>query len=151
MLRVRTATSADIPRMMEIARHSATAAQWAQRQYEEVFSPNRLAMAIEENSTVLGFIVGREAAGDWEIENIAVTGAARRRGLASRLLGEFLHQIRCSGAEEVFLEVRESNHAARKLYEKWAFTEAGRRKSYYQNPPEDALVLKFYFSAGAEI
>ena len=143
---VRTATSADVPRMIEIARHSVTAAQWAQRQYEQIFSSDRLVMAIEENSTVLGFIVGRCAADEWEIENIAVTGAARRRGLGSRLLGEFLHHIRSTGAAEAFLEVRESNHAARKLYEKWAFTEAGRRKSYYQDPPEDALVLKFYFS-----
>ena len=102
-------------------------------------------MVIQEDSAVVGFVVGRGAAGEWEIENIAVTGAARRRGLGSRLLGEFLHHVRSSGAAEVFLEVRESNRAARKLYEKWAFIEAGRRKSYYQDPQEDALVLKFYF------
>lgn len=143
---VRKATPADIARMMEIARHSVTAAQWARQQYEQAFSPDRLVMAIEENSTILGFIVGRGAAGEWEIENIAVTGAARRRGLGSRLLGEFLHHIQSNGAAEIFLEVRESNHAARKLYEKWAFTEAGRRKAYYQDPEEDAIILKLYFS-----
>src|ERR1700746_366195 len=146
MPRVRKATLSDVTRMMEIARHSITAAQWAQRQYEQVFSPHHLVLAIEENSIVLGFIVGRGAADEWEIENIAITGAARRRGLGSRLLGEFLPHISSNGAAEVFLEVRESNHAARKLYEKWAFIEAGRRKAYYQDPPEDALILKFYFS-----
>ena len=57
-----------------------------------------------------------------------------------------MHQIRGNGAKVVYLEVRESNKAARALYEKWAFIEAGRRKSYYQEPLEDALVLKFYFS-----
>lgn len=145
MLRVRTATPADIPRMMEIARHAVTAAQWTQRHYEQVLSSSRTVMLIEEDSTVLGFIIGRDGASEWEIENIAVTGAARRRGLGSRLLGEFLHHIRDIGAVEVFLEVRESNLAARKLYEKWAFIEAGRRTSYYQDPTEDALVLKFYF------
>ncbi|HEY6350465.1 MAG TPA: ribosomal protein S18-alanine N-acetyltransferase [Candidatus Angelobacter sp.] len=146
MLRVRSATPADFSRMMEIARHAVTAAQWTQRHYEQAFSSGGTIMVIEENSTVLGFIIGRGADGEWEIENIAVTGAARRRGLGSRLLGEFLHHIRDIGAAEVFLEVRESNLAARKLYEKWAFIEAGRRNSYYQDPSEDALVLKFYFS-----
>jgi len=146
MLRVRSATPADLPRMMEISRHAVTAAQWTQRHYEQVLSSSHTVMVIEENSTMLGFIIGRGAAGEWEIENIAVTGAARRRGLGSRMLGEFLHHIRNIGAVEVFLEVRESNVAARKLYEKWAFIEAGRRNSYYQDPPEDALILKFYFS-----
>ena len=74
--------------------------------------------------------------------------SARRRGLGSHLLGEFLHHVQSNGGREVFLEVRESNRAARELYEKWAFIEAGRRKSYYQDPPEDALVLKFYFPQG---
>ncbi|HEY6248706.1 MAG TPA: ribosomal protein S18-alanine N-acetyltransferase [Candidatus Angelobacter sp.] len=145
MLRVRPATPADLSRMMEIARHSVTAAQWTPEQYEQAFSSVRVTMVIEENFIVAGFVVGCGAAGEWEIENIAVTGAARRRGLGSRLMSEFLHHIRSNGAIEVCLEVRESNLAARKLYEKWAFTEAGRRKSYYQDPPEDALLLKFYF------
>ena len=151
MLLVRRATPDDVPRMMEIARHSVTAAQWTQPQYERAFSQDHLVTVIEEDSMVLVFMVGRSVAGEWEIENIAVTGPARRRGLGSRLLGEFLHHIRGSGAAAVSLEVRESNHAARKLYEKWAFIEAGRRKAYYQDPPEDALVLKFYFPVDTEI
>ena len=97
---------------------------------------------------MVGFIVARDAAGEWEIENIAVTADARRRGLGSHLMGEFLHHVRSSGGIQVFLEVRESNNAARALYEKWAFVEAGRRTGYYDEPPEDALVLKFYFPQG---
>jgi ribosomal-protein-alanine N-acetyltransferase len=146
MIRVRHATAADLSRMMEIAGHAVTAAQWSQKQYEQMFSSERLVLVIAEDDQVLGFVAGRGAAGEWEIENIAVTGAARRRGLGSRLLGEFLHHVRSSGGTEVFLEVRESNRAARALYEKWAFIEAGRRKGYYHDPPEDALILKFYFA-----
>ena len=70
---------------------------------------------------MLGFIAGRAVGEEWEIENIAVAGPARRRGLGTRLLGEFLDLARDRGAEAVFLEVRESNLAARRLYEKWAF------------------------------
>ena len=146
MIRVRRATPGDIPRMMEIAKRAVTASQWERIHYEQMFLSVRLAMVIEEDALVLGFIVGRGTAGEWEIENIAVGGSGRRRGLGTRLLGEFLHHIRGNGARVVYLEVRESNQAARALYEKWAFIEAGRRKSYYQDPLEDALVLKFYFS-----
>ena len=145
MIRVRHATHDDLPRMIEIAQRAVTAAQWSRRHYEQVFSPGRLALVIEQAGQVMGFIVGRAVSDEWEIENIAVTGDARRRGLGSHLMGEFLHHIRDSGASHALLEVRVSNVAARALYEKWAFIEAGRRKAYYRDPPEDAMIFKFSF------
>jgi ribosomal-protein-alanine N-acetyltransferase len=145
MVRVRQAEAADRERLVEIASHSATAAQWNQAEYHKLFAAeqNRTVLVIEQDGSVMGFIVGRQVDDEWEIENIAVTGPARRFGLGSRLLGEFLRLVRDCGGRAVFLEVRESNRAARALYEKWAFVEAGRRKMYYQNPAEDALVLRF--------
>jgi ribosomal-protein-alanine N-acetyltransferase len=160
-VRVRPAEPADLPRLVEIASHSVTAAQWNQAEYLKLFSPDdpkaqpevepqiktqsRTALVVEQSGRVVGLIVGRQVADEWEIENIAVTGAARRCGLGSRLVGEFLDLVRGRGGKAVFLEVRESNEAARSLYEKWAFLEVGRRKMYYQDPAEDALVLKFIF------
>jgi ribosomal-protein-alanine N-acetyltransferase len=165
-VRVRPAEPADLARLVEIASHSATAAQWNQTEYLKLFAtdqreaqpqanpqivdPNiksqgRTALVVEQEGSVVGFIVGRRVEDEWEIENIAVTGAARRCGLGSRLVGELLDLVRKQGGKSVFLEVRESNRAARSLYEKWAFIEVGRRKMYYQNPAEDALVLKFKF------
>jgi len=148
-VRVRPATAADLARLVEIATHSATAAQWNPGEYAKLFAPpamqGRVALVIEDRGDVAGFIVGKQIDHEWEIENIAVTGDARRRGLGTRLLGEFLDVVSSHGGREIFLEVRESNHAARALYEKWAFVEAGRRKAYYQHPAEDALILKFYF------
>src|SRR5215469_3262625 len=151
MIRVRQGRHEDVARMLDIARHAVTAAQWSEAQCAEAFTSGRLVLVIEEESRVMGFLVGRVAADEWEIENIAVAGAARRRGLGTHLLGEFLHQVRSSGGKEVFLEVRESNRVARLLYEKWAFIEAGRRKSYYREPEEDAIILKFIFPGRAEI
>ena len=52
---------------------------------------------------------------------------------------------RARGAKAVFLEVRESNQAARALYEKWAFLESGRRRRYYQEPDEDAILYRIDF------
>jgi [ribosomal protein S18]-alanine N-acetyltransferase len=147
MIRVRPGTAADVVPLMAIARHSATAAQWPAAEYEKLISPEsgRAFLVVVEDDQVCGFIVGREVAREWEIENVAVSGHARRRGLGSRLLGEFLDCVRARGGTEIYLEVRESNHAARKLYEKWGFIETGRRKSYYHNPPDDAMLLRFSF------
>src|SRR5215831_14693670 len=151
MIRVRHAQPADLPRMMAIARHAVTAAQWNAAQYQEIFSSRRVTLVVEENGEVAGFVVSRAVSHEWEIENIAVIGTARRRGLGTHLLGEFLHHVQSSGGRQVVLEVRESNRSARTLYEKWAFIEAGRRKSYYSDPTEDALVMKFYFAESVEI
>jgi [ribosomal protein S18]-alanine N-acetyltransferase len=145
---VRRATAADIPAMIELERHAATAAHWSREQYEAVFSgeaPSRVVLIIEEEAGVQGFIAGRALDEEWEIENIAVAGPARRRGLGTRLLGEFLDLARGRGAQAVFLEVRESNLAAQRLYEKWAFVESGRRKLYYHEPKEDAIVFRLGF------
>ena len=165
-VRVRPTEPADLARLVEIASHSATAAQWNQTEYLKLFATDqaeaqprdnprigaptvtaqpRTALVVEQEGSVVGFIVGRQVEDEWEIENIAVTGVARRCGLGSRLVGELLDLVRKRGGKSVFLEVRESNRAARSLYGKWAFLEVGRRKMYYQNPAEDALVLKFKF------
>ncbi len=153
MMRVRPAEPGDLSRMWEIAAHSATAAQWNQAEYAGIFAPEaqpiRTALVIEQDGVVAGFVVGRQTGDEWEIENIAVTGPARRCGLGTRLLGEFLDMVRNRGGRVIFLEVRESNLAARALYEKWAFVETGRRKMYYADPAEDALVLKFNFPDAA--
>ena len=147
-MHVRSATPADIPAMMELVNHSATAALWSRAQYDQVFGgepPRRIALVIEESVGMQGFLVAHEVAGEWEIENIAIAGAARRRGLGTRLLGAFLDDVRKDGATAVFLEVRESNRAARWLYEKWAFVESGRRADYYKEPQEDAIVYRLSF------
>jgi [ribosomal protein S18]-alanine N-acetyltransferase len=101
-----------------------------------------VALIIQEEACVHGFVVARAVGGEWEIENIAVSGQARKRGLGTRLLGELLDLARARGAEAVFLEVRESNRAARALYEKWSFLESTRRTHYYHDPEEDAILYR---------
>ncbi len=146
-LTIRPATAADIPRLVALERHAVTAAHWAEADYQRLFAAGgveRLALVLEEGE-VVAFIVARGAGVEWEIENVAVAGSARRRGLGTRLLGELLNRLRARGAASVFLEVRESNHAARSLYEKRAFEEQGRRAGYYRQPAEDAIVYRLSF------
>lgn len=148
-MHVRPAIPADIPAMIGIVDGSATAAHWSREHYERLFgeqTPRRVALVVEDGAALQGFLVAHAVAGEWEIENIAVAGAARRRGLGTRLLEEFLKMASGEGATAVFLEVRESNRAARFLYEKWSFRESGRRSGYYAQPQEDAIVYRLSFT-----
>ncbi len=152
---VRPATPADIHPILALEREAATAAHWTQVEYERIFTAGqtpRLALVVADGGEVLGFLVARTLGPDWELENVVTAPVARRRGLASQLILELLEVARQRGAESVHLEVRESNQQARALYRKLGFRESGRRRSYYSNPIEDALVysgdVKTSFSHG---
>jgi [ribosomal protein S18]-alanine N-acetyltransferase len=147
-LLIRAATVADLPAMMAVEKRASTAAHWSGAQYDALFresDPARVALVLHDASGLQGFVVARVLGEEWEIENIAVAGSARRRGLGTRLLGELLDLARAKGATAMLLEVRESNHAARALYEKWAFVESGRRRRYYKDPDEDAILYRIDF------
>jgi ribosomal-protein-alanine N-acetyltransferase len=91
-----------------------------------------------------GFILIRTVAGEAEILTLAVRPSARRRGLGADLLAKGLVLALAGGAGRLFLEVAEDNLAARALYARAGFTEAGRRRGYYARPggpAADALVL----------
>ena len=91
-----------------------------------------------------GFILMRAVADEAEILTLAVRPAARRGGLGGRLVGEGVLAAAARGATRVFLEVAEDNLAARALYERAGFVEAGRRPGYYaaaDGGRRDALLL----------
>ena len=147
-MQIRLAVSADIPRLMGLAKQVTTAPHWSREQYETALSgvpASRVVLVAEEEAGLQGFIVGKSLDEEWEIENIVVAAAVQRRGLGTRLLREFLDLARSKGADRIFLEVRESNLVARRLYENWAFVENGRRKRYYREPEEDAIVYQMRF------
>jgi ribosomal-protein-alanine N-acetyltransferase len=128
---------------MALEKHAAAAAHWSREQYEKALGSDvRSVLVLEERFGVEGFLVGRRVDAEWEVENVAIASSARRRGLGTRLVGEFLNLARTRGAQSIYLEVRESNRGARRLYEKWAFVESGRRKSYYRDPEEDAVLYR---------
>ncbi len=145
-MQIRTATAADVPRIAAIARTASTAAQWSTERYAQMFASadegvQREVLVIEGDAgAVEGFLAGLPLGTEWEIENVVVSEPLRGQGLGTRLVEEFCEQARTRGGEKVYLEVRESNEAARALYEKCGFGEAGRRRGYYQDPPEDAVL-----------
>jgi [ribosomal protein S18]-alanine N-acetyltransferase len=97
----------------------------------------------EDSGGVLGFAIARCATAEWEIENVVVAREKRKRGVGIKIILDLLLQAQSAGATSVLLEVRESNMAARRLYEKLGFSQQGRRGNYYQEPEEDALLLCF--------
>jgi [ribosomal protein S18]-alanine N-acetyltransferase len=91
---------------------------------------------------VLGYLIARDVAGSGEVLNLAVAPESRRRGIARALLEAGLSALAARGADEVFLEVRESNVGAQELYRSLGFRAVGLRAGYYRHPKEDALVLR---------
>lgn len=107
-------------------------------------SPGVIAVAEDD-----GFILIRFVVDEAEILTLAVRPSARRAGVGARLLDEAVVRAAALGAERVFLEVAEGNVAARALYARRGFVEAGRRRGYYSHVDgsrEDALALTLKFS-----
>ena len=79
------------------------------------------------------------------VTNIAVHPDFRRRGLGRAIVRAMLDEAKKRGIRSVFLEVRQSNEAAKALYFSEGFSEIGRRKNFYRAPVEDALAMAYYF------
>ncbi len=109
---------------------------------ENFYSPFSIyALAEDDNGDVIGFggmqVIFEEA----HIMNIAVMSQSRRSGVGTRVLELMIGEAKQRGAEIMFLEVRVSNLAAIKLYEKFGFMPIGVRKNYYSDNNEDALIM----------
>jgi ribosomal-protein-alanine N-acetyltransferase len=141
--------------MIALASASPGAAQWSRPQYENLFAayavedtPMSVYFAIlteAESGEVVAWLVARCIRQEWELENIVVAQESRRRGVGSGLLEAFLAHARESQAEAIFLEARESSHAARRLYCRAGFREVGLRRRYYKDPIEDAVLFRLSF------
>ena len=107
-------------------------------------SPKRIVVIAEDSATgaVVGFAVAGLMAPEAELEAIAVSIEYQRQGVARRLFEAMADELRRSQVEEVLLEVRESNQAARALYMSLDFVEEGRRAGYYADPVEDAVLMR---------
>ena len=136
VLTVRTGDAADVGDVARIQAVSPEASQWDPSDY----LAHDFAVALFEDR-VAGFAVTRRLAdGESEILNLAVDPAFRRQGIGRMLICEI--KLRYPG--DIFLEVRESNLAARKFYESLGFQVVTLRPRYYERSPEAAIVMKFH-------
>ena len=95
-----------------------------------------------EGETVAGYIGSQTVMDETDMMNVAVHPDFRRQGIAEALVNGLVEQLKAMGSHCLTLEVRASNAPAISLYEKLGFSEIGRRKNYYRNPREDALILR---------
>ncbi len=112
-------------------------------------APDRVLLVAEENGRLQAFLIARFSDTECELEDLVVSTTCRRRGLGKQLLKSLIATARQRNIERVLLEVRQSNMSARSLYEKLGFQVSGRRKSYYRDPQEDALIFALNCTASS--
>jgi polysaccharide biosynthesis protein PslH len=135
-IEIRAAQPADLDHIWAIQATSPEASQWHREDY--LAFDCQIALI---DGRLAGFLVSRQIAyREREILNVAVDPEFRRLGIAKELIRSEI--ARYPG--DHFLEVRQSNSAARMLYKKLAFAEVGVRSGYYENPPEPGIVMRFY-------
>ena len=156
---IRRAEKDDISRIVQIEGESF-ADPWAAESFESSLVLDRMQFFVAEElladdagggggtggmsggASLIGYVLALIAADEGEIADLAVTPAARRRGVGGLLLDRVTRAAADRGVRVLYLEVRESNVAARRLYESRSFLPVGRRRGYYRHPSEDALVLR---------
>ncbi|HEX8942087.1 MAG TPA: ribosomal protein S18-alanine N-acetyltransferase [Gemmatimonadaceae bacterium] len=133
----------DVVAISEIER-AAFSDPWSARSFRDALEHPAVyfGCARSDAAEVLGYVVAWFVAGEGEIANLAVAPEGWGGGIGRALLDAALDEARRRGIEAVYLEVRDSNLRARRLYQSRGFEEVGRRKSYYRRPVEDAIVLR---------
>jgi ribosomal-protein-alanine N-acetyltransferase len=143
---VRAMRESDVEQVMAVAQTLAEAPHWPKAAYiaamGEETAPPRIALVAESSGEVVGLAVASVMTPQAELESIAVAGGAQRQGVATALLRELAEELVSCNVAEILLELRVSNDRAAAFYEQFGFVSVGRRRSYYQDPVEDALLLK---------
>ena len=139
-LEIRRLTYADLPQVIAIERR-AFPTPWSLAMFVlELSKPSGICLAALLDGQIVGYLVCSRYDTVWHVMNVAVDVNLLRQGIASTLL-EHLFDMADKPSEQYTLEVRTSNDAAIRLYERFGFRAAGRRRAYYHDNREDALIM----------
>jgi [ribosomal protein S18]-alanine N-acetyltransferase len=141
-LSLRKMTADDVPAVMELDQKSFSL-PWPERsfRFELTDNPASRCWVAEMDGKLVGMIVVWLIAEEAHIATLATHPEYRRQGIGKRLLGHALRRMMEDGARSSFLEVRESNLAAQEMYRKFGFEATGRRRRYYRDNDEDAILM----------
>lgn len=132
----------DIPRAAEIEGLSFTT-PWSETLFfNELKNPRCVALAARGPQGLEGYVCGALVIDEGHIHNLAVSPGLRGRGIASALVKHLTAVLKEQGARFIFLEVRDSNEAAKSLYRTFGFEVIGTRKDYYVSPVEHAVIMR---------
>ena len=95
-----------------------------------------------DGDRVAGYVGSQTVLGETDMMNIATHPDYRKKGIGTSLINALIDVLAEQGSHSLMLEVRASNDPAISVYKKLGFDEIGRRKNYYRNPKEDALILR---------
>ena len=116
---------------------------WSQNSIaSEVNNKLSLWLVAVEDEQVVGYVGSQTVLGETDMMNIAVHPEFRKKGIATALITQLISTLVQQGSHSLMLEVRASNDPAISVYKSLDFVEVGRRKNYYRNPREDALILR---------
>jgi len=142
MIEITKMTAAHVSQVAELERQCFHD-PWSERSIaSELSNPLALWLVAVEGDTVVGYVGSQTVPPETDMMNVAVNLERRREGIAERLIDALVTELKAIGSTSLALEVRASNVPAIRLYEKLGFLEVGRRKNYYRNPREDALILR---------
>lgn len=142
------AREGDTDALIAIDRLSPT--PWTRQAFEaELRGEARTTFVLRLSGQVVAFVVTRTQSAEMDIVNLAVDPEHRRRGLGHLLARSVVERAAREGVQTVFLEVRESNQPARKLYEDLGFKETQRRRGFYAAPVEDAILMSLQIEPSA--
>ena len=138
---IRRLTYADLPQVVAIERRSFPT-PWSLAMFVlELSKPGGVCLAaLNDDGDLIGYLICSRYDVVWHVMNVAVDPERRRRGIATEMLEHLFAQADKPG-EQYTLEVRTSNDAAIRLYEGFGFRAAGRRRAYYHDNSEDALIM----------
>jgi [ribosomal protein S18]-alanine N-acetyltransferase len=143
-LSLRRATPADLPEVAALER-VCYGDPWPASAFASLPDNSRVFFSVtrwDVEGALAGYVVAWYVMDEGELANLAVAPDCRGQGIGRMLLDAVIGDATGRGSSTLYLEVRESNAAARQLYASRGFEEVGRRKGYYRNPTEDALILR---------
>ena len=140
-LLIRKMLQSDLPRVLEIER-SLFSTPWSEDSFlNEIYKKYAISKVAVAEEDIIGYICSNYVLHEGHILNLAVAPDFQRLGVATVMMNETVHELRQKGCVFVYLEVRSSNAGALAFYELFGFKVVDRRKKYYINPIEDALVM----------
>lgn len=141
-LAIRRMRSADLVRVMQIELATFTM-PWSESTFRGLLRRSDSDLFVAEvRGEVAGYTVFWAVTDQGELGNVAVAPDFRGKGIGRLLVDAVLDVATERGVREIFLEVRKSNEGAQNLYKTFGFYEVGKRKNYYLEPVEDALVMR---------
>lgn len=117
---------------------------WSRRIFEDSLANENTSALIAQapDGSLLGYLFFTVVLDEGGVDNIAIAPPFRRQGVGRALMEAFHRRAGAMGAAYLLLEVRPSNTGAAALYEKLGYQIVGRRKNYYENPKEDAIIMR---------